>query len=201
MAKKKGAWAKVDKALDTALKVKRLLNVERKFVDAAGTGTVTSAGVVIPLTLLGTGTGDQARTGVSVKAYSNVMRLTISNNPASVLNNSRVRVIMFKDTQTNGVLPTVTEVLESADPQSPMKNSNLPRFKKFYDKFHYVSQNDNNNSQHVVSKKFEHHIGYTGTNNTIAELIKGGLFMLLIGEATVNQPAYKYINRFKFIDN
>lgn len=197
------AYKVASKALDLAIKTKKLLNVEYKIIDTADQGFFNPLGIVIPINLCGQGTGAQARTGVSVKTISNQYRMFVTASAANTTNDQVYRVIMFRDRNNQGVAPLVTDVLESAFVNAPLNNNNKTRFEVLHDKIDYVGTNSKQSSIWKIFKreKGNSHAYYEGSNNTIAELLRGGVFLLLIGEAAMNQPHYEFISRFKFIDN
>jgi len=121
-----------------------------------------------------------------------------------------LRVIIFLDHQTNATGPTATtDVLQTANYQSPLNLANRDRFKVIFDKFFTVNANSytagalTTGDPRPVHKKLykkmtEPTIYNAGTAGTVADITSNSLHMLAI---TANgQTRLEYNYRVRFID-
>lgn len=190
-----------DRALSIALKTKKLLNVEYKFLPTIQSGSVVTAGTIIPLSLAAAGTGESGRVGVSIKGVSLRAIMKWAANSLNTAYTQLVRCIIFRDVSSDGSAPLVSDVLESSTILAFPNNANKDRFNIMMDKKFYLNNVSKTNEFDTFYAKTGSHITYSGTTGTIAQARKGHYFMLLIGEAAANTPTYDVQTKLIFIDN
>lgn len=191
-----------NKALDTALKVKRLINPELKIIDFAQTATMPNAGDIECLSLIGQGSGSNARNGVSVKYDSLRMNwILYSSTATTTATNQNARIIVFKDSSSNGVMPTITELLNSASVVAQFNNDYKDRFRILHDKCYSLSIAGDRNKCITIELPLGTHGFYSGSNNTIAEVRSANIFVAFIGQNTTTETNYIFESRIWFYDN
>lgn len=191
-----------NKALDTALKVKRLINPELKIIDFSQSSTVPNAGSIDCLSLLGTGTGSNTRTGVSVKYDSLRLNWFVNCSTATTTaTNQNIRIIIFKDHASNGAMPTIAQLLDSADVLSHFNNDYKDRFRILSDRTFDLSFQGVRGRLITQNIKLGTHGFYSGSNNTIAEVRTENIFLCIIGSNATTETNYKVLSRIWFYDN
>lgn len=195
------------KALSIATAVRSLINVEKKWFDAQNTGyptgvNVVGTGTVYHLSNILQGDTSSSREGNSVKLSSIYVTGSIGLGTGAT-SSQRVRLILFRDNDNQGALPTVTSVLLSALISSPMALTNPGRFSVLMDKTYMVYTANSGPSSLSVKKyiKNKYHIKYGGNAGTIADARTGNLFLLAISDTTANDPFLVYDVRLRYIDN
>lgn len=197
---------------------------EKKTIDGTGTIQVNTTGSFTLLNGCIQGTDYTQRIGrkiqnnsVYIRGY--VLTEAANFNPivASNCGAQEVRMILFCDMQPNGAAPAVTDLLNTATPQSQLNLNNRDRFKIYCDKqwvfdpFVYVTTA----SQAVVSanrqiypiKKYKklglETIFNSGNAGTIGDITSGALYMFWIGSlpSAVGGDANAVITtRVRFLD-
>lgn len=215
--KRKGFWGRVRGHLGgatsamgmagTALKgfwqLKKLINAEFKNFDvpAAGFGAVTTGGTIQSLSQIAEGDDFGQRTGRSILGKSIYVMGTLSMNASAF--NSCLRFILFYDTQYNGAMPVVTDVLASANWLSPLNINTISsqRFKIIWDKMFDMQQNGRQGYTFKKYFKLNHHLKYNATTGTAASGLSGQVLVLLIGSEVTNTPSINYSSRLRYVDN
>ncbi len=176
----------------------RNITPELKFVDTVVTASFTTAGAIAPLSMIAKGDEANERDGDKVKIQS--IDVYITNIGGSASDNTRV--ILFWDTSSNGVVPAITEVLESAAYDSHTNNENNSRFSIV--KQYLFANDQNGNKNHFIrfylKLKNAKHTSYQGTTAVQANLLQNNLYLLVIGDSGTNQSGYQVRCRLRFID-
>ncbi len=123
----------------------------------------------------------------------------------------RVRLMLVQDTQTNGVLASVLDVVTPADVNGYRTLVNGPRFKILYDKTWTSNPQSSGgdaatdfSSNHMISLrinlklciKFE----FSGTTGDISEMTTNGLFWLGFEESAVPNSTIELHQRIRFVE-
>lgn len=189
------------KALSIAKSVAELINVEHKEnIKSAQNIPITTGGTMIGLSLIEQGTGHYQRNGMSIKLRSIFGRAHFIRNTSSGSNVS-VRMIMFIDHQTNGVVPAVTDILNSMHYLSPLNSLYGRRFRVICDEMLSLGQGSSTNEVLKCYRKLDHHMEFKGTAATSSSISKGAVFLLLISNELTNPPTCDYNFKLRFIDN
>lgn len=184
---------------------------ELKVTDTATVvAAVTQAGVVSLLNGTATGTDYTNRTGRKMITKSVLIRLFINTNLVSAQQGDVVRVIIFVDKQSNGALPAVADVLNTATYAEPMNLNNRDRFIIIRDTIFTMSPAVyaaaaltagapvTRMAKHYKKVSFE--TIFSGTTNGIASIASGSLCILYISQfASVSTITYNV--RTRFIDS
>ena len=194
--KKYSAMEIADKAYRGMKYLKSVVNVEKKIQDTSISTSPTSSGYVTPLTQILQGDGINNRDGNSVKVTYLGLRGNFTANDAHTL----TRMIVFRDNQQIGdTTPSVSDVLQSADPNSFLNQNTLGRFKVLLDRRYQNTDAGNNKGiafKHDLS--LQHHVRYNGAAAT--DVQKGGLYILLVSDDAVG-PNIAIECRVRFVDN
>lgn len=120
------------------------------------------------------------------------------------------RVMVVYDTQPNGALPAITDVLNAATPSAPMNLNNRDRFKIIMDKrvtggFYNTTATQSTADQTIKEvrkyKKINFDTIYDGTTAAIADVQSGSLFLLTIGsQAAASGYSLICSIRCRFVD-
>lgn len=221
--KKKPVASKKDKQQDQKIKkLESLVRNELKTISTVQeTLQLTTACQVVPLTLVATGDSTITREGSAIKGatLNLTYKLFMDGNSAgeywdpTVVSNAYIRVIVFRDAQPSGVLPTgFTSVLGSGllfGGSSASLNDQIHlnpyvidsgRYKIIHDTVHPyrgTAGTQNNNDQRLVSikKPIRHNIYYSGNDAVIADALKNHYFIAaFIGQAGANYQPYLSFN-------
>ncbi len=188
------------RALAVAYAVKKLVNVEYKFHDVNVTLTPNSTGAVSILTAIGQGDSTQQRDGNSIKATSLSCRFRINGGASAPT--THLRMILFSDSQQQGVLPTVANVLDGADTDAHMNILDFPgRFRVLRSWDISLSNSGMNTAFREAYIKLDNHIKYEGAGTTVAEARKGNLYLMSSSSLSSELPTLVIDTRLRYIDN
>lgn len=206
-----GGWPRATAQIaKTAAKgmLKYYLNPERKAFDVTANAiSITSGtGVITTLTQVPQGDGAADRDGITVRAQSIDLRVSVEQNPATALGvNNIVRVILFIDTQKNtGASTASSQILQdNTNIRSPLNMANRGRYTILADRWVALVADSSNTIKIVkIYRKVFHHVKWDDTNaNADTNLRAGHMYLLMLTDATANQPLYSVWSRFRFLDN
>lgn len=178
-----------------------VLNPEQKFFDYQATAqAVANNGSIFNITSgMAQGADASTRNGNSIKAASNLLNATMHWTAASS-SSQRMRWMLLVDTNLDGVLPLVLDVLQVADINSPLNAGNAGRFTVLYDKTVLLDQY---HPSHEIERfrKLSHHLKFSGGAGTAAQARDGNLFLLVISDSVASYPTFDFYNRFRYYDN
>lgn len=172
---------------------------------------IPNTGNISLLSGVAAGTDYNQRIGRKIMLKSILLRLNIQ--PVSTTSQpvgDAVRIIVFYDTQTNGAIPLVADVLQSANYTSPLNLNNRDRFKVIMDKYLgteaavYTAGALTSGSPKVRALTKYRKCGleaiYSGTGATVGSIATGGIFILYISQAN-NVNNIQIDSRIRFMDN
>jgi len=141
--------------------LKDMVNVEAKYVDTAGSGTISTGGVIGILSLIAQGNTDQQRSGNQIKGKSIQIKIDITRNVSAVSN--RVKIMLLCDKEYDGANPTIANVLQTTgNPLSPMNKDYSKRFVILKTK-HFAVDAGNPSMSFSWFTKLPFHLFYDGT--------------------------------------
>lgn len=174
---------------------------------AEATYIADTTGTVTLLNGVATGTDFTNRIGRKVCWKSILIQGYIS--PETVAQGPTLcRVMLVYDSQPNGALPAITDVLLTSSATAPMQLNNRDRFKILWDKRIVLGLVSNVATTSVADrtvaevrkyKKINLDTIYDGTTNAIADVQSGSIFMLTVG-ATANGGLLAVTIRCRFVD-
>lgn len=116
-----------------------------------------------------------------------------------------VRMIIFSDSQSNGSVPTVAEVLTRADPNSTYTRNVtvVKRFKILYDTHIAMSATGSNRTVcRKINLKLDHTVNYLGDADATASNGRGAIYYLICGDnASPNESVYEFDWAFSYYDS
>lgn len=140
------------------------------------------------------------RVGDSIKLQRIEMRYRVAM--AATAAQTQGRVIIFRDLDGFGTLPTVSDVLQTVSVLSPKDYLNADRFSILYDELFALNINGDSTEVGVVDIPHEGHIKYLGTTAAAASNGKGSLyFLILSNEAGATVPFFAHHERIYFTDD
>lgn len=188
-------------ALKIAKGVRSLINVEFKTVDSTiSAANILTTGVCYCWSAMAEGTGDDERTGTSIKAKSLLLRFKLnfnsSGNPAQC-----IRCIMFIDQVCHGAAATTTEVLEASDIYSPLNLEYTKRFRVLKDQT-FTLRGELDAVFRKWFFKFGHETKFIGNTANPADYGDGQIYLLILtDEPSINYPTVTMKGRFRYVDN
>ncbi len=197
------------KSLAVAYGVKRLMNVEQKFLDTQGTGTEVpnAAGVIVQLTNVAQGDTDQTRDGAQIKLMSFSFKANVSVDASGSASGTLVSVFLIEDKQTNSAIYTTANLLVDATAGdslvSPLNLDNKFRFRVIKRWKSYVNLTGKSSFQIDYYKRFGNNmkIRYDGNAGDITDLASKSLSLLFISSEATNTPQVTFHARLRYVDN
>jgi hypothetical protein len=187
--------------------IRKLINVEHKFVDVNDTSASTRNGTVTLLSPIAQGDNISEREGDSIKVQSLELYGGVFRDPAST-SNEGVRVLIVRDLQNAGAAPTAADILQAVGTAyAPyqaidfLNGSDLnKRFTIVYDELTFV---DTYHPTQMLSMKTNHdcHVFFRGTGSTVASSGNGTYFLVVVSDAATNSANFYFSSRLRFTDN
>lgn len=183
---------------------------ERKVIDVqAATSVCNTTGAVTLINGVATGTDFTQRIGRKIKMVSVQIRgwLVPDDN---IVNPNMARIMVVYDSQPNGALAAVTDILLQADATSMMNLNNRDRFRVLLDE-QLASGPRNDTASIAVADnvslsvnryvKCNWDVVFDGTAATIGSIQTGALLLVTVGmQAAGNANTLTYSTRVRFID-
>lgn len=187
-------------ALGALRRVKDLKRgIEHKKIDTVVQYSTQTTPVVNVLSLCASGDDTIQRTGNKIKGTSLFYRYGVGRAPASSTERDLVRVIVFIDKESKGIVPGWGEVLENSDIYSPLNLDNGKRFKVMQDKIHAVTDT-RPYAQVKRYNKLGRVIQFDDVNATMADAVANHVFVMIMTDAASNPPRFHGQFRLKFTD-
>ncbi len=191
------------KALRIAESVRRLINVEYKFIDTISLQAISTTPLIIPLSNISQGDTTITRDGSQIKCLSIQFSYFWTLNASAAV--TTMRVLLVKDKQTNQSLyaagDLLSDITASDAINSPYNRDNRKRFNIMYDKI--ISLSDSNHKQMHFGMKFsqEQILRYDANAGTIADLTQSSYSIMLVSTEPTNTPVFTSFVRLNFVDN
>lgn len=175
-----------------------LVNSEVFKHDITYSTPIDNTGVLIPLTSLAEGNGDDDRTGNSifVRSVNIDGSLAISGD-----NNTIVKLALIKDTQQQSdTVPSFTDVYESASINTHLNSNTVGRFSVLASRYYTLNVFASQQRKIYLNKAMRMHVRYNGPNGT--DIQRNGLYLALISNQTsINAPYTGMHIRVSYHDN
>jgi len=183
---------------------------ERKLIDTVVTDSaMDTTGTVTLLNGCATGTDFTNRIGRKINVKSILVRGLAEPQDGTTVARF-LRWMLVLDTQPNGALATITDILTTSTSLSPLNLNNRDRFKVLVDKQMLngggdttatQAFSDRNSSITHKYKKCNFDTIYDGTGATIADIQSGALLLVTIGSAAAGSGSdMTYYARVRFVD-
>ncbi len=194
------------KALNIALKVKKLINVEFKYKDGSGAGVVsTTAGLVTNLTNIANGSEESQRNGDKVRAKSiHIKGRCFHNASGSAAQTMRLLLIQDRANPNPGTTdPLVTGanygVLATADINSLTANEQRTRYKILAERYYNVNLTAMQSRQVNIYKSLDIPIQFQDATTEL--VVKNNLWLVTLSTEATNSPSFSIKWRLRYIDN
>lgn len=184
--------------------LRSLLNVEYKHYDGSFNTTPLNSGTVVQLgPLLPQDATADGRNGRKVKISSLSMKMSLELNAA--VTNTRLRITLLRDNQTDGATAVYTDFFESGNVFAQVDLNQSSRKKFTMIKTWLISLSAGGKSERLLTfyRKLNTHITYMlGTTTGLAGTIeKGNYWFFVTSDETVSGPVINCHYRFRYIDN
>lgn len=179
-----------------------IVNAERNFLDTGFVnGELSSTGSVNCLSLINQGDAVGNMQGISVKADSLDMRLSIEMDSSATT--TWVRLIIVVDNDNSGAFPAITDVLTAATMVAHNSlTANPNRFVTLFDRtFTLNNVGESRNIQYQWHKKLNHHIKISGSGGTITQQRSGSIIAIAFSNEATNTPTFTSNFRLRYYDN
>jgi len=185
-------------ALRNTQYLKGLVNSEMFHHDRAETAVnVGASGVITNLVAIAQGDGPNQRTGNSLLIRNHLMRIRFSKDVS--IPTTIIRYMLIQDTQQIGdTSPTVTDVLQVADVDSPLNLSAAGRFKVLLNKTVQLHSNSPIYHKELYRSMYSH-LRFNGSTSN--DVQKNGYYLLMISDQSVAQPILDLYSRIGYRDN
>ena len=189
------------KALTGVYYLKGLVNSELFKNDISGNvSTMTTTGMVIPMTSIAQGDAVAGRTGNSIFVRSINMKVYFFLNPSTI--GTVFRMAIIKDNQQlSDTTPTITEIYAAASPSvtAPLNVNTAGRFSVL--KSWFFAMDDSKTQFRLINHYhiLRHHVRYNGTSGS--DVQKGGLYLVIWCNEATNAPTVQYDIRTSYHDN
>lgn len=201
------AWSLAKRTAVGLNEIRKLINVEHKYVDTNTNSTTSVTGVVTYLNGISQGDGISDRDGDSIRVLKFQLAGCVFRNTAATANET-VRVLVVRDLQNQGAIILGTDVLETLGTSlapyqfADMLNGHFynNRFTIVYDELFAINANDS-----TAPFRFETshpcHIAFRGTSNAVASAGAGAYFLIAISNTGSNTPFVDFSSRIIYTDN
>ncbi len=195
------AWSLAQRTARGLNEIRKLINVETKFLDFNFTSNPTQSGTVDNLSVMVQGTDLSQRLGDSIKLQS------IEFNYGVVLGtgDAFVRVMLVRDMENQGGTPTASEVLQVNATAKTVFSApnyiNRNRFSILYDETTTLTALSDTRCSYKVHLPIEKHVHYRGTTAAAASGAEGQLIWITTTDLNAGQPSIPVYFRLTFTDD
>ncbi len=180
--------------------IAKMINSEPKIHTRTLNITPSSAGVINYISNVAQGDTNATRDGNQIMVNDFLTRFTTSMHATATV--TFVRFIIFKDIQSNGVLPTVAELLRGASVTSALNIVNGRRFTVLYDKLYSMDDIKSHSSQAKVFRNLGSlKIRYLDSTANQAGAGTNALYVCAVSSEATNTPTIAFDFRLRFRDN
>ncbi len=175
---------------------------EKKVFNGGATGQTTAATGTVWALSQGIIQGDAVNTrdGTQITLQSVHLRVDAFMPTATIA--AGVRVILFSDTQNNGSLPAVVDVLHQASMISPYSiiQQITNRFHIHADVLRNLTAGGIQQVVIDIRRGISKKISYNGTTDVAASNGKNAIFFLIITDVGAGFPTYDFSHNLRFLD-
>ncbi len=192
------------KALNLALGLKRLVNVEVKNFDVQQTAvSISTTPVIVQLSNIPQGDTTITRDGAQCKILSIDFNMHVVRNASAAV--TIVRLILVCDKQTNQAIYTSGDLLEDITSndniESPLNLDNKFRFTVLWDRRFNLSAPYSGVGMVRKRVSMNKILRFDGSTPSIADLTSNSLSLLQVSNESTNTPNITMFSRLRFVDN
>lgn len=199
------AWSLAKRTAVGLNEIRKLINIETKFLDVVtNAASINTTGGTYCVSQLAQGLTSTTRVGDSLRIQHLELRGRVVANGSAT--SSCFRVLMFRDLDGYGTLPTMADVLEYNAvvdaPRSPYKYNKLQRFSILFDELIEIQTSTGVSSvPFTFSTAHQGHVLYLGTSAAAASNGKGSVYMGFVSDEATNTPTVSFTSRMTFTDD
>lgn len=201
------AWSLAKRTANGLNEIRKLINVEHKYVDVNGTSSSTFNGTVTHLSPIAQGDNVSERDGDSIKVQSfHISGAVFRNTLAAATVNESVRIIVVRALQDNLSPPSTGEILETAGTATaPYQGIDFLNSSDLNKKFGIVYDDlfslDNAHQVRLVNFTTNHdcHVYYRGVASN--QTGNGNYYLLVVSNTNATVPSFDFSSRLRFTDN
>lgn len=200
--KKQDTFTKYANYAVTALKgvnyIRGLVNSELYKHDVLYNTPITNTGVLVPLTGLAEGNGDDDRTGNSIFVRYVNLDGSVSMQGS---NNTIIKMALVMDSQQQAdTTPSFTDVYETASINTHLNSNTVGRFSILDSQYLTLNVGQVQTRKVKMNKSMRLHIRYNGATST--DIQRNGLYLALISnQSSNNAPFCEFHIRVSYHDN
>lgn len=187
--------------------IRKLINVEHKFIDVDSSTTSGTGGAVQYVSPIAQGDNISDREGDSIKVQSFEIEGKVSRNPASTTLDC-IKIFVVRDLQNMGTPPTVADILQTVSSvYAPFQRLDFINGSDLNKRFSLVYEQvftlDDYHPQHHFRFRTNHdcHVFYRGSGSTTASAGNGSYWFCAISDFNSDTPITDYNVRIRFTDN
>jgi hypothetical protein len=200
------AYSVGERAFRGVQHILKLINIETKFFDfSLGSTTVTTASNIVNISPIPQGTDVSNRLGDSIKLQGLNTLLSITPQPLTPF--CFVRLLMVRDNEPRGSVPTYPDILLTAfGPLQVMQYNYFTYQKRFsilYDEVFALNPASliYTGVSKTVHTPHNGHIKWEGSGVVGSSLGEGQVYLLYCTTAAANGPVLDWITRFSYTDD
>ncbi len=195
------AWSLAKRTAAGLNEIRKLINVEEKYIDYNFTSNPTQTGTVDYVSAIIQGTDVNQRLGDSIKLQHIEFNYGVTASGADAF----VRVLLVRDMENGGASPSVANILEvngTAKTVFSSKNFlNRNRFAVLYDETTTLTALSDTRCSYKVTIPIEKHVKYRGSSAAAGSAAEGSLYWITTTDLTTLQPAIPVYMRLTFTDD
>lgn len=178
--------------------LKDMVNVEQKYIDTSGNGTISTTGVIGILSLCAQGNTDITRNGNQIKLKDIHIKIDINRNASAAVN--RCLAMLICDKEYDGANPTIANILAASNVLSPLNKDFSKRFVVLKTKHFNIDASEASKS-FTWYTKLPFHCFYDGATAAQGDCKENQILLLLLEDQAINVASYAYYARINFFDN
>lgn len=202
------AWSLAKRTAYGLNEIRKLINVEHKYIDVNASSASSRAGVITYLSPAGQGDDITQREGDSIKVQSFEITGLVYRDSAATTNSEAIRILILRDLQNTGASPTGNDIVENVSTQyAPYQPLDFLNGSDLNKRFTIVYDNLVNLDLQTTCKAFSFksmhdcHVFYRGTTNAVASAGNGSYFMLVLSSNSTLTSNVDFTSRLRFTDN
>jgi hypothetical protein len=194
------AYSLARRAVSGLDQIRRLINIETKsFLLYTTSNPSTTTSVEYASGIL-QGTDQGQRVGNSIKLHDITITGSLYFNSSS--NQTFVRLLLIRDMENSGSLPTAAQIFETTgNPYSPLNFTNSKRFSVLVDNFMTVDPTSNRSLIFRENVSLERHVSYRTSVATIGGAAEGTLYWVSLSNEATNTPSLTTYLQFTYTDD
>ena len=197
------AWALAKKAAAGVNQLRKLVNVERKFVTLENQSpTTTTSGSCNLLNGVPQGDGAETRDGASIRFVKLQFRTTFQLHNSATRTFVRAMLIWYRE--NNAGAKAVSDILQQpTDTKSFENENNIGKFRVLKDRHFALTDTDVSALTIDWIVKSDWHSTYSpaSTGGAATDMQTGSLYFVVLSSEATNAPYCYYSSKCVFIDN